>query len=98
MDESQEKDSLNTPGGDAVRDQVGGKGAGLPYFAFLDERAETIITSRRPVDGKAERENIGYPYKPEEIDWFLEMLHKAAPRMSAEEAAVLEHWLRTQPK
>ncbi len=51
------------------------------------------MNSIRPgKDGKSG--NIGHPFKPHEIDWFLTMLAKAAPRMTPKEKATLENWLR----
>jgi hypothetical protein len=43
------------------------------------------------VNSKHEGENIGYPGNPNEIDWFLAMLQKAAPGISdAELKAIRE--------
>jgi hypothetical protein len=47
----------------------------------------------RPVAGK-KAENIGYPNQPYEIDWFMEMLKRAAPGASADEVNAVEGWLR----
>jgi hypothetical protein len=56
------------------------------------------VTSVPPgKDGKP-GENIGYPGEPQEVDWFVVMLRKALPQMTAEESATLEHWLRHPPK
>ena len=52
----------------------------------------------RPSGGGKAAENIGHPYQPEEVDWFLTMLGKAAPRMTREEAGTLERRLRNQGK
>lgn len=90
--------SLNNPEGDEVMAHAGGKDAGLPFFAFLDEKGETIANSIRPGEGNDAERNIGHPVKPQEVDWFLIMVKKAAPAMSADEAKVLENWLRAQKK
>ena len=52
-----------------------------------------VVNSIRPQGG-----NIGHPMEPYEVDWFLEMVKKAVPAMTAEEAKVLENWLRAQKK
>jgi hypothetical protein len=39
--------------------------------------------------------NIGYPGEPHEIDWFMVMLQKAAPKMSKAERAAIEGKLRS---
>lgn len=77
--------------------RLGGSG-GPPFFAFLDARGNEIVNSNRPgKDGKAP-ENIGHPSEPEEVDWFLAMVHKAVPQITREESDTLEHWLRNQKK
>jgi len=113
-----EKASLNNPGGAELAEKLGGKTAGLPFFAFLDEHGEMIVNSNRPDEGKppAPREgvravprravvnpaaagnNIGYPAQPEEIQWFMAMLQKAAPQMTADESGTLEAWLKAHSK
>jgi len=72
--------------------------AGLPFYAFVDTRGDVIVNSMRPGDNGKKPENIGHPDKPEEVDWFLAMVRKAAPQSTPEESAVLEHWLRNQKK
>ncbi len=42
--------------------------------------------------------NIGHPYEPHEVDWFMTMLSKAAPNMTAGERSTIEKYLRTQKK
>ena len=72
--------------------------AGLPYFAFLDAHGDIIVNSMRPGEQGKQAENIGYPDRPEEIDWFLTMVHKAVPQIAPDESATLEHWLRHAEK
>lgn len=78
--------------------RFGGKDAGLPFFAFVDANGETIVNSLRAVAGKPQPQNIGHPYEPEEVDWFLTMVKRAAPGISPDESKVLEDWLRAQKK
>ncbi|MGB7758595.1 MAG: thioredoxin family protein [Bryobacteraceae bacterium] len=92
------KKPLNNPGGDEVMAGAGGKDAGLPFFAFLNEAGETIVNSIWPGEGKAAGRNIGHPVQPQEVDWFPVMVKKAAPAMSPDEARILENWLRAQKK
>jgi len=98
VQEQEAKKSLNNPGGDEVMAQVGGRGQGLPFLAFLNEKGETLVNSIRPGDAQGKGGNIGHPYQPYEVDWFLIMLKKAAPAMSPDETHVLENWLRSQKK
>jgi thiol-disulfide isomerase/thioredoxin len=71
-----------------------GRVAGVPFIIFLDAAGEPIINSFRPIDGGTRHANIGYPAKPEEIDWFGEMLKKSAPLMSPDELRTIDEWLR----
>ena len=98
MQEQKEKKDLNTPGGDEVMEQVGGKDAGLPFIAFLDSKGDVIVNGMYPGDDKHKKGNIGHPIEPHEVDWFMSMLQKAAPSMTADESKTIENYLRTQKK
>ena len=63
--------------------------SGLPYSAFLDAKGELIINS------KNKGNNIGYPGEPQEIDWFIVMMKKAAPNMSPDDLKTIETALRS---
>lgn len=92
IEETKNSKGLNTPGGEELYKKLGGSG-GIPFFAFLDEHGRTIVNTIRMKDGKPAG-NIGYPGEPFEIDWFLAMLAKAVPQMTAEESGTIEKWLR----
>jgi hypothetical protein len=92
VQEHGDKQALNNPGGDALLKRVGGD-SGLPYFAFLNSEGEVIVNSTEPGKG-----NIGHPFQPHEVDWFLAMLRKAATGITADEIAPLEKYLRAQKK
>jgi hypothetical protein len=79
----------NTPKADALFTRLGGP-SGLPFFAFLTSKGDLIVNSKRLSDNGERGVNIGFPSKPDEIDWFMTMIGKAAPQMTAEEAAILE--------
>lgn len=98
VQESREKASLNNAGGEEVMEKVGGKNAGLPFIAFLDSKGELIVNGRKPSPGKPAGANIGHPFEPQEIEWFMTMLEKAAPAMSATERKTIEDWLKAQKK
>lgn len=72
--------------------------SGLPFFAFLDSQGALIVNSIRPGEKGKPGGNIGHPDKSYEIDWFLTMVGKAVPRITPEERATLERWLRTQKR
>ena len=62
---------------------------GLPYSAFLDAKGDVIVNSKR--DDLA---NIGYPGDPAEIEWFVHMMKKAAPKISEADVKTIETALR----
>jgi thioredoxin-related protein len=88
----QEQDkSLENSGGEKLLKQLGGPD-GLPYSAFLDAKGKLIINS------KASGGNIGYPGAAPEIDWFVQMMKKAAPGMAEADLKVIESALRSFKK
>jgi thioredoxin-related protein len=89
VQENAKNKALENPGADSLRQQLGGATAGLPYFAFLDEKGEMIANSM--LNGS----NIGYPGEPNEIDYFLQMMKKAAPKMDDGDLKTIEAALRT---
>ena len=93
VNENEAHKQLENRGAAAVLKKVGGEGQGLPFFAFLDAQGELIVSSRRQGEG-----NIGHPFQPDEIVWFMKMLEKAAPKMSAADARTIENWLKNQKK
>ena len=97
MEEHGDKANLNTPGGAELYEKLGGGSGGVPFHAFLDTGGDMIVNSMRPTEN-GKFDNIGHPDAPEEVDWFLVMVHRAAPQITSDEAGVLEHWLRNQKK
>lgn len=79
-------------------EKLGGRNAGLPFFAFVDPKGELIVNSKQPTASEPEGSNIGHPFAPEEIAWFMKMLNKAAPKMTQAEAQKIENWLKQQKK
>jgi hypothetical protein len=58
---------------------------------MTDEDGNPIVNSYRNNDANS---NIGYPALPEEIDWYVEMLKRAAPALSANDLDATRAWLR----
>ena len=98
VQEAAEKKSLETPGGEELLARLGGSGAGVPFLAFLDGNGALIVNSIEPARGGNAGGNIGHPYEPHEVDWFMAMLSKAAPGMTADERGTIEKGLRAQKK
>ena len=83
-----EKESLENPGGEELMAALGGKEAGLPFFAVLDPKGRTLATSlQKPGDAAT---NTGFPSAPAEVAHFQTMLRATAPRMSAATRAKIE--------
>ncbi|MBI4660241.1 MAG: hypothetical protein HY735_15490 [Verrucomicrobia bacterium] len=83
-------DSAGNAGASKILEQVGGHNQGMPFHAFLNSKGDLIVNSKR--NGQS---NIGYPYEPHEIDWFMVMAKKAAPGMTSVEANMIETKLRS---
>ena len=90
VQENEKHKDMENAGGDAVATRFGGTAAGLPFIALLDASGKLLVNSRP--GGTAQ--NIGYPGKPQEVDWFVKMLRQAAPQMTAEDLKTLETPLR----
>src|ERR1035437_6276723 len=88
VQENAKNKALENPGANALLKDLGGP-AGLPYSAFLDAKGALIVNS------KLKGENIGYPADPSDIDWFIQMMKKAAPKMSPDDQKTIETALRS---
>ncbi len=96
VQEAKEKKDLDTPGGEELLVRLGGGKEGVPFFAFLDGSGELIGNSIAPAANGRKAANVGHPYEPHEVDWFMVLLSKAAPRMSEAERQAFEKPLRAQ--
>jgi thiol-disulfide isomerase/thioredoxin len=72
------------PNGQAVMNELGGEGQGIPYFAALGKDGKVIMNSKMPVEGKPAA-NVGCPATPEEIAYFMKFLEKTAPKITKAE-------------
>ena len=82
----------DTPGAVALRTTLGASGEpGFPFIVMTDNDGDPIVNSYRKDDTNA---NVGYPALPEEIDWYIEMLKRAAPSLSPGDLAATRAWLR----
>lgn len=73
-----EKEALENPGGEDYLKQWGGENAGLPFSVILDKNGKKLADSNLMPNQK----NIGYPGSDEEIEAFLKLLKKGAPRLT----------------
>ena len=72
VQERAEKKNLETPGGDAVNEKLGGKNQGLPFWVILDSTGKVLEDSR--VNG----ENLGGPASEEEVNHLIAKLEKTS--------------------
>jgi thioredoxin-related protein len=80
LDESADKKNLENPGAAALRTKYHGDQQGIPYWFILDEKGKLLADSRvHSDDGKVTGNNVGCPAKPEEVDYFIKVLHKTSP-------------------
>jgi hypothetical protein len=68
------------------------KSGGVPWFVFLDPGGKALVTSDGP------NGNIGYPFKPEEIEHFLAMLKKVARKIEPAQIESIEKALKSEAK
>jgi thiol-disulfide isomerase/thioredoxin len=81
-----EKEALENTGAEELLASIAGKDAGLPFTAVLDRKSlRAIATSNISGPGT----NVGFPGKADELDHFVGVLRKGAPRMTAAEAETI---------
>lgn len=82
----------DTPGAVALRASLGAVGdPGYPFIVIADQNGQPLVNSYRK--GKTNG-NVGYPAAPEEIDWYIEMLKRAAPALTPGDLAATRKWLQ----
>ncbi len=86
----QESDGRGTPGGEDALRALGGAEAGLPFYAFVDSSGRKVADSKAMPDGS----NIGFPATAEEIEAFLRLIDRTAPRLDTAQRATIADQLR----
>jgi thiol-disulfide isomerase/thioredoxin len=81
-------DTERMSAGQDVSDRFRKTETGIPWIVILDEHGDPLVNSESP-EG-----NIGYPVKPHEIAYFIEMLKTSAPDISSERLADIERTLQ----
>ena len=92
IQESKDKLHLENPDAQAMVDNAGGKGSGVPVYLFFDAAGKRIATSMAMPGDK----NIGHPATPEEIQVFSGLLEKTAPRITAVQRQQISEFLSKQ--
>jgi len=62
----------------------------LPFVALLDQKGNLIANSNLPAKKPGGRAGLTFPTEPDDVKYFLAILHKAAPDMSDGEVAKLQ--------
>lgn len=97
--ENGEKEALENAGGEELMKKQGGEGQGIPYFYFMDPKTgKTLANSLMPAAEGKKPANVGCPYQPEEIAFFMKLLEKAAPKMTAAERTTIEEGFKALSK
>ncbi len=87
--ESDAKKALENPGGNDMMKQLGGEGAGLPFYAFIDGSGKKIANSLAMANGG----NIGFPADQNELNAFVSLIDKTAPALATAERERLVAYL-----
>ena len=90
--ENGDKKALENAGGEEVMGNLGGKNAGLPFFAIVapdgKKMGDSLLKDGDPAT------NTGYPAKPEEIDRFMALLKATAKKTGVKGRSVIENYLK----
>ncbi len=90
--ESADKKALENPGAQELVDRAVGKVMSVPFYMFFDGDGHRLATSLVMPDGG----NIGHPVSPQEIEAFVGLLEKTAPRMTAAQRNEVAAYLSKQ--
>lgn len=93
---------VDTPGGVVLRSALADPQdpgspfePGFPFLVITDENGKPLINSCR--NGNRD-DNIGYPDSSIEIEWYLEMLKRAAPALSPQDLLATRAWLQAHAR
>ena len=81
---------FENPGGKDIMNNLGGAHAGLPFYAFLNDKGNKIADSN-VLNGK---DNIGYPGSSEEIAAFMSIVKKSAKHLTNTDTETIEKYLK----
>jgi thiol-disulfide isomerase/thioredoxin len=90
--ESDDKKDLENPGAERMAEDAVGDIGGLPFYMFFDRDGTLMATSLAMPQGG----NIGHPVSAEEIEAFVGLLEKTAPRMTAADRERIASYLSKQ--
>ena len=95
LEQKDKKEELENPGGEKIMNDLGGKDAGLPFYAFVTPKGKKIADSK----AMPENQNIGYPGSDSEILTFSKLLKKSAADLTNQQLITVQNYLkRVAPK
>ncbi len=89
VQERDDKKALENPGGQDAMTNWGGAKSGLPFYVFLDVAGKKMADSNAMPDGT----NVGFPGNAKELQIFLGLIDRTAPRVSKIERAKIADYL-----
>jgi hypothetical protein len=84
-------DVVKNAGGEKVYEKYGPQ-RGVPAWTILDADQKVLVDSMR------DKQNVGFPYEPQEVTHFFDALKKSCPGLSKEELQVLKDRLQEHCK
>ena len=94
VQEQGDKRALENPGGAEAMDGWGGAKSGLPFYVFLDAENRKIADSNALPGGT----NVGFPGNANELDTFMRLIDRTAPRLGQSDRAKILGYLTTVVK
>lgn len=90
--ERDDKKALENAGSEEKMSTWGGAKSGLPYYVFLDPAGQKTADSNAMPGGG----NVGFPANPQELQVFMGLVDKTAPKMTqADRTAIVNYLTRT---
>jgi thioredoxin-related protein len=95
VDESKYKRNLENLGAAALRTKYYGDQQGIPYWFILDKKGKLLADSRlHSDDGEVTGNNVGCPVKPDEVDYFIDVLKKTSALTNAQLEMIRKRFLK----
>ena len=98
VDESKDKQNLENPGADDLRNKYHGDGQGIPFWLILDKDGNLLTDSKIREEGAAAGtgSNIGCPANEKEVDYFLKILQQTSKIDAQEMEAIRKRFRKNE--
>jgi len=94
VQERDDKKALENAGAQEAMNRWGGAKTGLPFYVFIDATGRKIADSNAMPDGT----NIGFPATEQELQAFVGLMDKTAPRLGKPDRAKIVDYLNKSLK